>query len=161
MAKRYWLMKTEPTTFSWDDLLASDDETTCWEGVRNYTARNMMRDDFKKGDLAFFYHSSTNPPSIVGIVKVVRTAYPDHTQFDPKSKYYDAKSNPDAPRWIMVDVKAEKPLKRPIPLEELKSTPGLEDMGVVQKGNRLSVQPVTAEEWKIVNAISRRKAPST
>ena len=116
----YWLLKSEPLAFSIEDLKELPNKTDHWDGVRNYQARNMMRDDMKKGDLAFFYHSNCNPPGIIGVVKVVKEGYPDHTAFDPDSKYFDPKSNPDNPRWIMVDVKYQKKLKRLISLEELK-----------------------------------------
>ena len=155
--KKYWLFKTEPGTFSWDDLLESPDQTTCWEGVRNYQARNFMRDDVKVGDGVLFYHSRVAPMAVFGPAKVVKNAYADDTQFDPKSSYYDPKAKPEEPRWIMVDVKADKTFKRPVTLEEMKSTPGLEDMKLVQKGMRLSVQPVSTEEWKIVVALSKKK----
>lgn len=159
MAKKsYWLFKTEPGTFSWDDLMASKDQTTCWEGVRNYQARNLMRDEVKVGDGVLFYHSRVAPMAVIGTAKVVRAAYPDHTQFDPESSYYDPKATPDAPRWIMVDVKADAALERPVTLDELKTTAGLEDMKLVQKGMRLSVQPVTAAEWKLVLKRSRSRA---
>lgn len=157
MPKRYWLMKSEPEAFSWDDLLASKDQTTSWDGVRNYQARNLLRDEIKKGDQVFFYHSRVNPQVIMGTATVVREGYPDDSQFDPKSKYHDEKSDPENPRWFMVDIKADKPFKHPVSLPRMKTTPGLEEMSLLRKGNRLSVQPVTAEEWKIVRALSRTK----
>ena len=153
----YWLVKTEPETFSWDDLKASPKKTTSWEGVRNYQARNYMRDQMKKGDLVFFYHSVVKPLSIVGIAKVAREAYPDHYAHDPKNKYYDPKSSPDNPRWFMVDLQAVKGIAPPVTLDELKQTRGLEKMVLLQKGGRLSVQPVTAKEWKIVLGLRRMK----
>jgi predicted RNA-binding protein with PUA-like domain len=146
----YWLMKSEPDAFSIDDLKACPKKTEPWDGVRNYQARNMMRDQMKKGDLIFFYHSNCKVPGIVGIAEVVKEGYPDHTAFDPEAKYYDPKSDPDNPRWYMVDVKFKRKLKRTISLEELKGLPELEDMPLVRKGNRLSVMPVAAEHWDII-----------
>jgi predicted RNA-binding protein with PUA-like domain len=149
-ARRYWLVKSEPDSFSFDDLLASPNRTTHWDGVRNFQARNTMRDDMKLGDLVFFYHSSTDPAAIVGIAEVVREGYPDYTAFDAKDSHYDPKSKRDAPTWMMVDLKAREPLPRPITLTELRGVKGLEKMMLLQKGSRLSVQPVTAKEWEII-----------
>ncbi|MEO6527020.1 MAG: EVE domain-containing protein [Gemmatimonadaceae bacterium] len=149
-ARRHWLLKSEPGSFSFDDLLARPRRTTCWDGVRTYQARNSMRDDMKKGDLAFFYHSSVDPSEIVGIAEVVREGYPDHTALDANDPHFDPKSKADAPTWIMVDIRAVRPLARPLALAELRGVKGLESMVLLQKGSRLSVQPVTAEEWKIV-----------
>jgi predicted RNA-binding protein with PUA-like domain len=146
----YWLMKTEPSVFSWDDLRSRPNQTTHWEGVRNYQARNFMRDQMKRGDRVFFYHSNTKPQVILGIAQVVREAYPDSFAFDPTSPYYDPKSSPDAPRWIMVDIQYEAAFASPIPLDELKQVKGLESMLLLQKGCRLSVQPVTPQEWQTV-----------
>jgi predicted RNA-binding protein with PUA-like domain len=160
VARKYWLFKSEPDVFGWDDLLACPDQTTHWDGVRNYQARNILRDEIQEGDLGFFYHSRTNPPHVVGIVEVTRSGYPDPTQHDPSEKYYDPKSDPENPRWYVVDVKAKQKLKRPVPLPELKATPGLEHMKVVQKGARLSVQPVRPEEWEIVVAASEQDPPA-
>ncbi|MBX2810897.1 MAG: EVE domain-containing protein [Myxococcales bacterium] len=150
MARRYWLFKSEPDVFGWDHLRSCPDQTTHWDGVRNYQARNLLRDEIQEGDLGFFYHSRTTPPHIVGTVEVTRAGYPDPTQFDPKAKYFDPKSNPEAPRWYVVDVRAAKLLPRVVSLEELKQEQALSSMMVVQKGARLSVQPVTAREWEIV-----------
>ncbi len=147
---RYWLMKSEPNTFSWDDLKAAPGQTTCWEGVRNYQARNLMRDEMKLGDLVFFYHSNANPPAIMGIAKVVRSAYPDHFAFDPQSKYYDRKTSPESPSWVMVDIQYLQDITPPIGLPELRTVPGLESMMLLQKGSRLSVQPVTPQAWDII-----------
>jgi predicted RNA-binding protein with PUA-like domain len=144
----YWLMKSEPDVFGIDHLKAVKIEP--WDGVRNYQARNMMRDQMKKGDLVFFYHSNTDVPGIVGIMEVVKEGYPDHTAFDPEAKYYDPKSAPDNPRWYMVDVKFKRKLKRTIPLSELKELEELEDMPLVRKGNRLSIMPVTREQWDFI-----------
>jgi len=153
--KHYWLMKSEPNVYSIDDL--ASEGTDHWDGVRNYQARNMMRDDMRVGDGVLFYHSNAKPPGVAGLAKIARRGYPDHTQFDPDSKYYDAKSNPDDPRWYMVDVEFVEKFDEVVPLPVLKATPGLEDMVVNQKGSRLSVQPVTADEFKIVRKLGRRK----
>jgi predicted RNA-binding protein with PUA-like domain len=153
----YWLMKTEPETFSWDDLLASPHRTTSWDGVRNYQARNLMRDGMRRGDRVLFYHSQTSPPAVVGLARVVREAFPDPTQFDRKSKYFDAGSDPADPRWVAVDIQADRPLKRPIGLPELKTAPGLEKMVVTQRGSRLSVQPVLPQEWKVVLGLEKKR----
>jgi predicted RNA-binding protein with PUA-like domain len=148
--RRHWLVKSEPDVFSFDDLLASPDRTTCWDGVRNYQARNSMRDDMKKGDLVFFYHSSAEPTAIVGIAEVVRESYPDHTALDPHDPHFDPKSDASAPTWMMVDIRAKKRLAKPLVLSDLRGVAGLEKMVLLQKGSRLSVQPVTPEEWEIV-----------
>lgn len=158
MPPRHWLFKSEPDVFGWDHLVAAPGETTAWDGVRNYQARNLLRDEIKVGDLGFFYHSRASPPCVVGIVEVVRAGYPDPTQFDPSAKYYDPKSDPEAPRWYVVDVRALRKLARPVALGELKAEPSLENMMVTQKGARLSVQPVTAEEWAQVIALSEAPA---
>ena len=149
-ARRYWLVKSEPDVFSFADLVASPNSTTAWEGVRNYQARNFMRDGMKRGDLVFFYHSSTDPAAIVGVAEVTREAYPDPTAFDSSGSYYDPKSRPDAPIWMMVDLRAVEPLVRPLPLSDLRGVKGLEKMVLLQKGSRLSVQPVTEKEWEII-----------
>lgn len=146
----YWLMKSEPDAFSIDDLQAMPDQTEHWDGVRNYQARNMMRDQMKVGDLAFFYHSNCAEPSIVGIMQVVREGYPDFTAFDPESKYFDPKSDPEKPRWFMVDIKFVRTLKRPIPLAELKRYDELTGMQLLRKGNRLSITPVSDEQWAFI-----------
>ncbi|MCK5782931.1 MAG: EVE domain-containing protein [Desulfobacterales bacterium] len=146
----YWLMKSEPTAFSIDDLKNMPNQTEHWDGVRNYQARNMMRDQMKVGDQVFFYHSNCKVPGIVGIMEVVRESYPDHTAFDPQSKYFDPKSNPEKPRWFMVDIKYIRHTSRVIPLTELKDCEPLENMQLVRKGNRLSIIPVSADEWKII-----------
>jgi predicted RNA-binding protein with PUA-like domain len=149
----YWLMKSEPDEFSIDDLVRARGKTTPWFGVRNYQARNYMRDDMRVGDLALFYHSSCPEPGITGIVEVSRLAYPDASQFDPKSPYYDAKSTRAAPRWVHVDVKLVRKIAL-IPLAQMRATPGLEDMVTLRKGNRLSITPVTAAEWKIIERLA-------
>lgn len=152
MAKdvNYWLMKSEPEVFSIDDLAAMPGKTEHWDGIRNYQARNYMRDDMRKGDLAFFYHSNCEEPGIVGIMEVTAEAYPDHTAFDPDSRYFDAKSDPDHPRWVMVDVRYRRKFRRTVALRELKEHPRLSGMMVCRKGSRLSIMPVTEEEWNLV-----------
>ena len=152
-AVHYWLMKSEPGEFSIDDLARSPKQTTAWFGVRNYQARNYMRDDMRIGDRAFFYHSSCPEPGIAGIVEISRLAYPDATQFDPKSPYYDAKSTRDAPRWVHVDVKLVRRTNL-VPLQALRDTPGLDEMVTLRRGNRLSITPVTASEWKIIEKLA-------
>jgi predicted RNA-binding protein with PUA-like domain len=149
---RYWLMKTEPTTFSVEDLERAKRQTTGWDGVRNYQARNMLRDDMKKGDQAFLYYSSTDVPGIVAIMKIVKDGYPDPTAFDRKHDHYDADSDPANPRWFMVDVQLERRLERVITLDELRkhTTKQLKNMVLLRKGNRLSVTPVEPEEWKFI-----------
>lgn len=142
-----WLMKSEPSTFGIEDLAAMPGQTEHWDGVRNYQARNMMRDQMKVGDQVLFYHSNCKPPGVVGIAEVVREGYPDHTAFDPEAHYYDPKSDPDHPRWFMVDVKLVKIFDRIIPLDTLRRQPELADMALVRKGNRLSIMPVGPAEW--------------
>ncbi len=144
----HWLMKSEPDAYSIDDL--EKDGREPWDGIRNYQARNMMRDDMKVGDKVFFYHSNCKEPGVVGIMKVASKPYPDPTQFDPDSKYFDAKSKPDEPRWCLVDVKFVRKLKRTISLAEIKAHPGLDDMILTRKGNRLSVMPVDRSHWDII-----------
>lgn len=150
MSKKYWLMKSEPSTFGISDLASRPNQTEPWEGVRNYQARNFMRDDMQIGDEAFFYHSNCSEPGIVGIVKIVKAAYPDSFAFDKKSQYYDPKSTPDNPRWFMVDVKLTQRFDSTISLAALKENPLLNEWALVKKGNRLSILPVTSEQWQIV-----------
>lgn len=150
----YWLMKSEPADYSIDDLGKEPKKTACWDGVRNYQARNFMRDGMKKGDLAFFYHSNCTPPGIIGVVKIVREAYPDFTAWDKKSFHYDSKSTRQNPRWFMVDVKLVKKFPEIISLAQLKGAPALSSMTITKKGNRLSITPVTKKEWDIILAIS-------
>lgn len=154
----YWLVKTEPQAFSFDDLVASPGKTTGWDGVRNYQARNFMRDGMKKGDLVLFYHSSADPTAVMGVARVVREAYPDPTAFDPKDSHFDPKSKRDAPTWMMVDLQAVERFASPVPLGELRGVKGLEKMVLLQKGSRLSVQPVTAREFEIVRKLGVPKA---
>ncbi|UCG62718.1 MAG: EVE domain-containing protein [Candidatus Zixiibacteriota bacterium] len=156
MPKRYWLFKNEPDCFSIDDLENTSRQTTGWEGVRNYQARNFLRDEVKEGDEVLFYHSNANPPGVVGICRVVRGGYPDPTALDPRSKYYDPRSTKDKPRWYMVDIKLTNRLVDIIPLSTLKKTPGLENMMVTQKGSRLSIQPVTPGEWRTILRLIRQ-----
>jgi predicted RNA-binding protein with PUA-like domain len=144
---RHWLLKSEPDTFSFDDLKARPRRTEPWNGVRNYQVRNMMRDDMNLGDLGFFYHSSCPQPGVAGIVKIVKEAYPDPTQFDPASDYFDPASKPEAPRWLMVDVKWEADFKRFVPLEDLRADPKLADLLILRRGNRLSITPVEKAHW--------------
>ena len=150
----YWLMKSEPNVYSIDDLAAQPGGVDYWDGIRNYQVRNFIRDEMKKGDLAFFYHSSCAQPGIVGIVEVVREAYPDHTAFDPESKYHDPASDPANPRWFMVDVRLRRKFTAPVTLKALKANPKLAAMRVVQKGGRLSITPVAVREWNAVLAMS-------
>ncbi len=149
----YWLVKSEPDVFSIDDLAAAPKRTEHWDGVRNYQARNFMRDRMKRGDQVFFYHSNCDTPGIVGIAEVVREGYPDHTAFDPEDKHYDPKSDPDNPRWFMVDVRFKRKLKRTITLRELKARDDLGDFALVRRGNRLSVMPVAPEHWDIIRSL--------
>jgi len=150
--KQYWLMKSEPDEFGIDHLKAMPKKTDHWDGIRNYQARNMMRDEMRKGDQVLFYHSNCAEPGVVGIMEVVKPGYPDHTAFDPEAKYYDPKSDPDNPRWYMVDVKYKRHLKRNISLRELRdySADELQDLPLLRTGNRLSIMPVTAAQWSFI-----------
>ena len=150
----HWLVKSEPDVFSFADLLKAPKRTTCWDGVRNYQARNTLRDQMKTGDRVFYYHSNAEPSGIAGICEVVREGYPDHTAFDPTDPHFDPKSRRDEPTWYMVDVRAVAAFPRLVTLAELKGVKGLEKMALVQKGSRLSVQPVTRKEWEIVCRIA-------
>ena len=146
----YWLMKSEPDEFSIDDLKRRPSGTEPWDGVRNYQARNMMRDGMAVGDLAFFYHSNCEEPGIVGVMSIASRGYPDPTAFDPDDKHYDSKSDSETPRWYLVDVRFKRKLKRTITLAELKEKKPLRRMQLLQKGNRLSVMPVTKKEWDYI-----------
>ncbi len=148
---RHWLMKSEPDEFSVGDLAAAPGRTTAWTGVRNYQARNYMRDAMRVGDRAFFYHSSCPAPGIAGVVEIVAAAYPDDSQFDRAGAYYDPKATRAAPRWVSVDVRLVRQT-RFVPLAELRAHPALAQMGVLQRGSRLSITPVTAAEWRFVTA---------
>lgn len=149
MARQYWLMKSEPDVFGYDHLLAEPEQTALWDGVRNYQARNLMR-AMKVGDRALFYHSSTKPPHVVGVMEIVGEAQPDPSQFDPASPHHDPRSNPDDPRWSAVTVRALARLAEIVPLDALKTHPKLADMRINQRNQRLSVQPVTRAEFDLV-----------
>lgn len=155
--KRYWLIKSEPDVFSFDDLIAAPKQTTCWDSVRNSSARNFLRDGMKMGDLAFYYHSNAEPSAIVGICEVVREGYPDPTALDSSHAYYDADSNAGTPTWFMVDVKAVTKLTTPVALPEIKSSDALSEMALVKVG-RLSVVPVRSDEWETVIAMSEGRS---
>lgn len=146
-------MKSEPNEFGIDDLYNMPEQTEHWDGVRNYQARNMMRDDMKVDDLVFFYHSNCKTPGIVGIMKVVKEGYPDFLAFDPDDKHFDPKSDPDNPRWFMVDIKFVKKLSRTISLKELKEQSELSDLALVRRGNRLSIMPVSPAQWEFILAM--------
>ena len=150
----YWLLKSEPDVFGIKDLKSRGKKGEPWDGVRNYQARNMLRDDFKLGDLAFFYHSNTKVPGIVGIAEVIKEAFPDPTQFDPSSKYFDPKASADNPRWFCPQLRFHSMFKQVISLDQLKQTPQLADMALVRKGNRLSVMPVGEQEWDTIMAMA-------
>jgi len=152
-ARRYWLMKSEPDVFSIDDLRRAKNQVTCWDGVRNYQARNFLRDEIKVGDGVLYYHSSVEPVGVAGEAVVVRDGYPDDTAFDPHDEHYDPKSSPANPTWYMVDVKFVRACAEMISLKRLKAISSLRTMFVVRPGMRLSVQPVTPEEWKTVMAL--------
>ena len=147
---RHWLFKSEPDVFGYPDLERSPKKTSCWDGVRNYQARNLLRDEVKKGDWVLFHHSSAKPSGIAGIARVVRAGYPDPTALNPRSSGFDPKSDPDDPRWFAVDVRAVRALPRLLPLAELREVSALSDMLLLRRGQRLSVQPVTPAEWRAV-----------
>lgn len=152
MFKQYWLMKSEPDSFSFQDLKSRPKQREPWDGVRNYQARNFMRDGMSVGDGVLFYHSNTKLPGIVGLAEVVSEAYPDPTAFDEQSKYYDEKSDPNNPRWFLVDVAYVNDFKHQVSLEQMKAMPELADMKVLQKGNRLSITPVSENEYRVICA---------
>ncbi len=145
---QHWLAKSPPERYSIDDL--KEARVDSWDGVRNYQVRNMLRDDFRKGDLAFFYHSECQEPGIVGTMTIASEAYPDPTAFDSEEKYFDPKSDPENPRWLMVDVRYQRKLKRPITLKELRAHDELAEMPVLRRGNRLSITPVTLDQWAFI-----------
>lgn len=149
MARRYWLFKSDPDTFGWEHLVASPGRTTRWDGVRNYQARNSLRDEVREGDRVLFYHSQT-ARAVVGTAEVVRAGYPDPTQFDPKSPGFDPDSPKDAPRWFAVDLRAGEPLPTHVTLEAMRGLPALRDFPLLRRGQRLSVLPVSAREWEAV-----------
>ena len=147
----YWLIKSEPDAFSIDDLKNAPGKKDHWDGIRNYQARNFIRDQMQKGDLAFFYHSNCKPPGIVGICEIVSGAYPDHTAFDPNEKYFDPKSDPGNPRWLMMDVKYRRKTRRMISLDEIKQHAAqLDDFPLIRRGNRLSIMPVSRKHWDFI-----------
>ncbi len=154
MATKYWLMKSEPTAYSIDDLVK--DKKTHWDGVRNYQARNFMRDEMKVGDKVLFYHSNAKPTGVVGVCEIIKEGYPDFTAFDPDESHYDPKSNLDKPTWMMVDIKLIKKLPRIVTLEEIKENSKLQNMKLVQRGNRLSVMPVKKTEFDLILKLSNR-----
>ena len=156
MIKNYWLFKSEPQEFSWDDLKKSKNKTTFWDGVRNYQARNYLRDEIKKGDGVLFYHSNSDPLAVMGYCEVVKEGYPDHTQFDPDNDHFDPKADPKNPTWFMVDINLVEEFKNPVTLEHIRANIKLKNMRLIQRGNRLSVMPVTKEEW---NEIMKMGAP--
>jgi predicted RNA-binding protein with PUA-like domain len=147
---KYWLVKSEPDAFSIDDLRSAPRRREHWDGVRNYQARNYMRDGMTVGDPVFFYHSSCDEPAIVGIAEVASRAYPDHTAFDPRSHYFDPRSDPDNPRWLMVDLRYRRKLKRPVTLAQMKSDRRFDGFELVRRGSRLSVMPVAEHHWRLV-----------
>jgi predicted RNA-binding protein with PUA-like domain len=150
VARHYWLLKTEPSVFSFDDLLAAPRQTTSWDGVRNYQARNFLRDEMKKGDGVLIYHSSSEPTAVVGTAEIVREGHPDPTQFERGDDHYDPDSRPDDPRWFQVEVRALQKLPHPVTLERIKRTSQLAGMNLLRRGNRLSVQPVTESEFRTI-----------
>ena len=156
---RYWLLKSEPETFSFDDLLQSPGQTTAWEGVRNFEARNLMRDDMRIGDRVLFYHSSTPHPGIVGVAEVVSPPRADPTQFDPKGGLYDERASEEEPRWFLVDIKAVEKLPRVVSLREIKEEPSLAEMRLVARGNRLSVMRVEEREYSKILDLAKQQRP--
>jgi predicted RNA-binding protein with PUA-like domain len=156
--RNYWLFKSEPESYSIDDLAAEKAKTTFWDGVRNYQARNLLRDNVQPGDRVFFYHSNASPMVIAGTMEVVKAGYPDHTAFNPQDHHYDPKSDPANPTWYMVDVRLLQKFPRPVTREQLKEEPKLADMMLLKRGSRLSIQPVTETEWKLVHKLAGLKA---
>ena len=147
MTKNYWLFKSESNEFSFEDLKKAKNKTTFWDGVRNYQARNFLRDDIKKGDGVLFYQSNSDPLAVIGFCEVIKESYPDHTQFDPGNKHFDPKADEANPTWFMVDIKLKKEFKDPVKLDQIKANSRLKNMKLIQRGNRLSVMPVTKNEW--------------
>ncbi len=154
MMKRYWLFKSEPSSFSIADLEKAANKSTCWDGVRNYQARNFLSKQIAFGDQVLFYHSNADPPAIVGIAQVTKAGYPDPSAFNRKSPYFDAKSDPEKPTWFCVDIKHVKTFGKPVSLTELKANPRLKNMVLLQKGSRLSIQPVDEKEWQEIIEVS-------
>ena len=154
--RRYWLFKSEPTAYSFSDLMGEQDRTAEWDGVRNYQARNFLRDEVAEGDGVLFYHSSAKPTAVVGTAVVVRSGYPDDTAWDPDSDHPDPKSTPEKPIWYMVDIKGEAELPRPVTLAEIKANPALQDISLFRRP-RVSIHPITAEEWEIILEMGNRR----
>jgi predicted RNA-binding protein with PUA-like domain len=154
---KYWLFKSEPSEFSIDDLGSAPHQTTCWDGVRNYQARNFLRDTVSVGDGVLFYHSNAEPMAVVGTARVVRAGYPDHTAFDPKDKHYDPDSDRKNPTWFMVDIRLER-FDAPLTRDRLQGAPELKGMMLLKKGSRLSIQPVTEEEWRAISKLAGAKS---
>lgn len=159
-ARQYWLFKSEPESYSIADLAKEPTKTTFWDGVRNYQARNLLRDTIRLGDRVLFYHSNTEPMAIVGTAEVVKAGFPDHTAFDPQDHHYDPKSKPDEPTWFMVDVRLLQVFPKPVTRDELKACVDLRKMMVIRQGARLSIQPVTADEWQTVHRLAGVKDKS-
>lgn len=157
MSRPCWIMKTEPEVFSFDDLMSRPNRTEPWDGIRNYQARNYMRDHMRPGDGVLIYHSNCKLPGVVGVARVAGDSYPDPSQFDPRSDYHDPKATPEEPRWFLVDVEYERHLARVIGLDELKSLPALEDSPLVRRGNRLSVLPLAAGHWRAILAQEKKR----
>src|SRR5689334_6426097 len=159
MAKpqKFWLVKTDADCFSIHDLAKEPKQTTCWSGVRNYQARNFMRDEMKLGDRVLVYHSSADPPAVAGTATIVRETYPDHTAWDKNDEHFDAASTADNPRWFMVDIRLEQIFKQPLPLESLRKVPALKDMELLRRGSRLSVQPVRKGEFEAILKLAGAK----
>ncbi|RUL87615.1 EVE domain-containing protein [Tautonia sociabilis] len=155
----YWLFKSEPDCFSFADLMAAPERSTGWDGVRNYQARNFLRDQVRRGDLVLFYHSNANPPGIAGIAEVVREAHPDPTAFDPQADHYDPKSDPDNPIWFQVSIRAVRPVEPPLTLPQLRAEPRLDGLELLRKGSRLSVMPVSADHWAVIEEMIGLTAP--
>ena len=151
----YWLLKSEPDAFGIDDLMSRPNQTEPWDGVRNYQARNFLRDGMQVGDKVFIYHSSCKEVGVAGVATVVKSGYPDPTQFDPEAKYFDPKSQTDNPRWFCVDVKFDEKFSRVLPLKTIKSIEGITELGLVKKGHRLSVMPVEPQEWQLIYSAAK------
>jgi predicted RNA-binding protein with PUA-like domain len=161
MARNFWLFKSDPETFGVTELERSPHRTTCWDGVRNFQARNLLRDEIRKGDGVLFYHSRAKPPAVVAVAKVTRAGHPDPTQFDSSASGYDPGSKQDDPRWYAVDIQLERRLARQVTLPELREVPELREMTLLRKGSRLSVQPVTPAEWSMILRLGRRRRGGT
>ena len=157
MAERYWLFKSEPTAYSFSNLMDEPDQTAEWDGVRNYQARNFLRDEVKEGDGVLFYHSNASPPSVAGTAVVVREGYPDFTAWDPSSDHPDPKSTPDNPRWFMVDIKGLEALPNEVTLAQIRANPALEDISLFKRP-RISIHPITQQEWDTILAMAESGA---